>query len=378
MEAKAKAGHPDLYMSEMEKIVSGMKVIFGKIKGDMPSSLVEVCDENFPRIQPQKIQSMCGLYVEVSEGYPEIPVDRVNDALQYPRRVIELNKEDVLPELKSFMDTYPKDFTTAFMNFAEMACYASTAPASQKLVFQMHGPPGSGKTSLARFFAQVTGLPIHMLKLDEFYPPVFNGNLESLGPLLSAFTTPQTENRHKRAQNMILCFEEADKGANGDNKKRWESTLSDVWDPDTKTLYSSYFRKDVPFCPIILILCNDALKSPSLSQRGEKGEMTRITREQRRKIIVRNLFKKLSEHDIQLKMLPKNIQGIIKDVAAFNSHEALPRVLIQVTKRLAMKIVRAQKSDPDLKAVKFQDLKKLIMGFYALEPMSESARAVYG
>lgn len=247
--------------------------------------------------------------------------------------------------------------------FIEILAVKKLAPQSAGQIVCLVGPPGVGKTSIARSIAEATGRKYVRVSLggvsDEAeimgHRKTYVGSMP--GRIINAI-------RQAGTNNPLILLDEIDKlGMNfkGDPA----SALLEVLDPEQNGEFTDHYM-DIPFSlkdVLFLTTANDPGRIPGpLYDRMEIIELSSYTQTEKVNIATKHLVKKqLEKHGItpkQLKFTIAGLNGIIEGYTREAGVRTLERRIAGVCRKTAKMIV----SNEDFKSftVKPADLETLL------------------
>lgn len=247
--------------------------------------------------------------------------------------------------------------------FVEILAVRKLAPQSTGQIICLVGPPGVGKTSIARSIAEATGRKYVRVSLggisDEAeimgHRKTYVGSMP--GRILNAVKQAGTN-------NPLILLDEIDKlGTNfkGDPA----SALLEVLDPEQNTEFTDHYL-DLPFSlanVLFITTANDPGKIPGpLYDRMDIITLGSYTQEEKANIAAMHLVKKQREkHGIQpgqLKFTSAAVNGIIQGYTREAGVRTLERKIAAICRKTAKMIV----SDKDFKSltVKLSGLEELL------------------
>ena len=247
--------------------------------------------------------------------------------------------------------------------FLEILAVKSLAPQQTGQIICLVGPPGVGKTSIARSIAQATGRKYVRVSLggvsDEAeimgHRRTYVGSMP--GRIISAV-------KQAGVNNPLLLLDEIDKlGQNfkGDPA----SALLEVLDPEQNAEFTDHYI-DLPFDlsnVLFITTANDASRIPGpLYDRMDIIELGSYTLEEKLNIASRHLIKKqLKKHGIKASQLKFSKAGL-KELVEGYTREAGVRTLERLIASVCRKVAKMIVSDPEFTSftVKPENLESLL------------------
>lgn len=247
--------------------------------------------------------------------------------------------------------------------FIEILAVKSLAPQQTGQIICLVGPPGVGKTSIARSIAEATGRKYVRVSLggvsDEAeimgHRRTYVGSMP--GRIINAV-------KQAGVNNPLILLDEIDKlGQNfkGDPS----SALLEVLDPEQNTEFTDHYV-DMPFDlsnVLFITTANDAGRIPGpLYDRMDIIELGSYTLEEKLNIATRHLIKKqLKKHGIQASQL-KFTKAAVKDLIESYTREAGVRTLERSIASICRKVAKMIVSDGEFTSytVKPENLEELL------------------
>lgn len=325
----------------------------GKVKR---LGLEKVCEE--------KLLKECDKLFHMPYGSHEASVIRLylDTCLELPWKRSSKEKLD-LKRARKILDRDHYGMEKVKERFIETLAVRSLAPAPSGQIICLVGPPGVGKTSIARSIAQATGRKYVRVSLggvsDEAeimgHRKTYVGSMP--GRIINAI-------KQAGVNNPLLLLDEIDKlGSNfkGDPS----SALLEVLDPEQNGEFTDHYI-DMPFDlsnVLFITTANDASRIPGpLYDRMDIIELGSYTLEEKLNIAAKHLVKKqLEKHGIgssQLKFTKPALRALIDGYTREAGVRTLERNIATICRKAAKMIV----SDPDFKCytVKPEGLEELL------------------
>lgn len=318
--------------------------------------LSKVCEE--------KLLKECNKLYHMPSGSHEASVIRLylDTCLELPWRKSSKEKLD-LTRAQRILDQDHYGLAKVKERFIEILAVKSLAPLQNGQIICLVGPPGVGKTSIARSIARATGRKYVRVSLggvsDEAeimgHRKTYVGSMP--GRIINAV-------KQAGVNNPLILLDEIDKlGTNfkGDPA----SALLEVLDPEQNGEFTDHYI-DMPFDlshVLFITTANDASRIPGpLYDRMDIIELGSYTLEEKLNIATKHLVKKqLTKHGIkarQLKFSKAALRQIIEGYTREAGVRTLERTIASVCRKTAKKIVL----DPEFSSVsvKPEDLEELL------------------
>ncbi len=318
--------------------------------------LSKVCEE--------KLLKECNKLYHMPSGSHEASVIRLylDTCLELPWRKSSKEKLD-LTRAQRILDQDHYGLVKVKERFIEILAVKSLAPLQNGQIICLVGPPGVGKTSIARSIARATGRKYVRVSLggvsDEAeimgHRKTYVGSMP--GRIINAV-------KQAGVNNPLILLDEIDKlGTNfkGDPA----SALLEVLDPEQNGEFTDHYI-DMPFDlshVLFITTANDASRIPGpLYDRMDIIELGSYTLEEKLNIATKHLVKKqLTKHGIkarQLKFSKAALRQIIEGYTREAGVRTLERTIASVCRKTAKKIVL----DPEFSSVsvKPEDLEVLL------------------
>ncbi len=293
----------------------------------------------------EKLLKECDKLYHMPFGSHEASVIRlyVDTCLELPWKKSSKEKLD-LKRAQKVLDRDHYGMEKVKERFIEILAVRSLAPAPTGQIICLVGPPGVGKTSIARSIAQATGRKYVRVSLggvsDEAeimgHRKTYVGSMP--GRIINAI-------KQAGVNNPLLLLDEIDKlGANfkGDPA----SALLEVLDPEQNGEFTDHYI-DLPFDlskVLFITTANDASRIPGpLYDRMDVIELGSYTLEEKLQIASRHLVKKqLEKHGIkasQLKFSKQALRLLVDGYTREAGVRTLERMIASVCRKTAKKIV---------------------------------------
>ena len=334
----------EYYLREQIKVISGEL-------GEEESLLAESCKfkdriASLPIDEKSKkrLNEECDRLAKTAPGSPEATVSRT-----YLERVLSLPwgvyTEDSL-DVAAARKTLEKDhygLEEVKERILELIAVKRLAPDSNAQILCLVGPPGVGKTSIARSLAEALGRKYVRVSLGGVHDEAeIRGHRRTYigsmpGRIISAIEQAETA-------NPLILLDEIDK-LGGDYKGDPSSALLEVLDGEQNNTFCDHYI-DVPFDlskVLFVTTANDAEAIPSpLYDRMEIIELYSYTSEDKLAIAKKHLIpRQLKNHGLTAKTL-KFTDTAVRELIASYTREAgvrnLERVIAKVIRKVAVKI----------------------------------------
>ncbi len=318
--------------------------------------LSKVCEE--------KLLKECNKLCHMPSGSHEASVIRLylDTCLELPWRKASKEKLD-LNRAQRILDRDHYGLEKVKERFIEILAVKSLTPLQNGQIICLVGPPGVGKTSIARSIARATGRKYVRVSLggvsDEAeimgHRKTYVGSMP--GRIINAV-------KQAGVNNPLILLDEIDKlGTNfkGDPA----SALLEVLDPEQNSEFTDHYI-DMPFDlshVLFITTANDASRIPGpLYDRMDIIELGSYTLEEKLNIAIKHLVKKqLKKHGIkarQLKFTKTALREMVEGYTREAGVRTLERTIASVCRKVAKKIVL----DPEFSSfsVKPEDLEELL------------------
>ena len=312
----------------------------------------------------EKLLKECEKLYRMPYGSHEASVIRLylDTCLELPWKKASKDKLD-LARAQKILDKDHYGMTKVKERFLETLAVRRLSPAQSGQIICLVGPPGVGKTSIARSIAKATGRKYARVSLggvsDEAeimgHRKTYVGSMP--GRIINAI-------KQAGVNNPLLLLDEIDKlGANfkGDPA----SALLEVLDPEQNAEFTDHYI-DMPFDlsqVLFITTANDASRIPGpLYDRMDIIELGSYTLEEKMNIASRHLVKKqLEKHGIkssQLKFTKPALRQLIEGYTREAGVRTLERHIASVCRKIAKMIV----ADEDFRGytVKPENLEELL------------------
>lgn len=317
-----------------------------------------------PKVCEEKLLKECDKLFHMPYGSHEASVLRVylDTCIELPWNKSSREKLD-LARASRILDRDHYGLEKVKERFLEILAVKSLAPKQTGQIICLVGPPGVGKTSIAKSIAEATGRKYVRVSLggvsDEAeimgHRRTYVGSMP--GRIISAVKTAGVN-------NPLILLDEIDKlGQNfkGDPA----SALLEVLDPEQNAEFCDHYI-DMPFDlsnVLFITTANDASRIPGpLYDRMDIIELGSYTLEEKLNIAVRHLVKKqLKKHGLtasQLKFTRSGLREMIDGYTREAGVRNLERLLASVCRKAAKMVV----SQEDFKSytVKPENLEELL------------------
>lgn len=300
---------------------------------------------HLPKICHDKLLKECDKLYRMPYGSHEASVIRLylDICLELPWNKLSKEKLD-LKRAQKVLDRDHYGMKKVKERFIEILAVKSLAKANSGQIICLVGPPGVGKTSIARSIAQATGRKYVRVSLggvsDEAeimgHRKTYVGSMP--GRIINAV-------KQSGVKNPLLLLDEIDKlGTNfkGDPA----SALLEVLDPEQNAEFTDHYI-DLPFDlsqVLFITTANDASRIPGpLYDRMDIIELGSYTLEEKMNIATKHLVKKqLEKHGIkasQLKFSKTAIRLLIDGYTREAGVRTLERIIASICRKVAKMIV---------------------------------------
>ena len=308
-----------------------------------------------PKVCEEKLLKECDKLYRMPYGSHEASVIRMylDTCLELPWKKSSKERLD-LKRAQRILDRDHYGLEKVKERFIEILAVKSLAPQQTGQIICLVGPPGVGKTSIARSIAEATG---------RKYVRVSLGGVSDEAEIMGH---RRIINAVKQAgvNNPLILLDEIDKlGQNfkGDPS----SALLEVLDPEQNTEFTDHYV-DMPFDlsnVLFITTANDAGRIPGpLYDRMDIIELGSYTLEEKLNIATRHLIKKqLKKHGIQASQL-KFTKAAVKDLIESYTREAGVRTLERSIASICRKVAKMIVSDGEFTSytVKPENLEELL------------------
>ena len=309
----------------------------------------KILEMNLPKVCEEKLLKECDKLCRMPYGSHEASVLRVylDTCLELPWNTAGKERLD-LKRAQRILDRDHYGLQKVKERFLEILAVKSLSPKNTGQIICLVGPPGVGKTSIARSIAEATGRKYVRVSLggvsDEAeimgHRRTYVGSMP--GRIINAVKQAGTN-------NPLLLLDEIDKlGQNfkGDPS----SALLEVLDPEQNKEFCDHYI-DMPFDlskVLFITTANDASRIPApLYDRMDIIELGSYTLDEKLNIALRHLVKKqLENHGLkpdQLKFTKPAIKGIIEGYTREAGVRNLERSLASICRKVARMAVTEEK-----------------------------------
>ncbi len=306
--------------------------------------LAEVCEK--------KLLKECDKLCKMPYGSHEGSVIRtyLDTAISLPWNISSKERID-LAKAQKILDRDHYGLAKVKERFIEILAVRKLSPNRNSNIICLVGPPGVGKTSIARSIAEATGRKYVRVSLggvsDEAeimgHRRTYVGSMP--GKILSSIKTAGT-------RNPLMLLDEIDKlGHNfkGDPA----SSLLEVLDPEQNSEFTDHYL-DMPFSlrdVLFITTANDASRIPGpLYDRMDVIELGSYTLEEKVNIAAKHLIRKqLKSHGIenaQLRFTRPAITAIIEGYTREAGVRSLERQIASICRKTAKRIVESKDFKP--------------------------------
>lgn len=325
---------------------------------------VRVLAMDLPKICQEKLLKECEKLYRMPFGSHEASVIRlyVETCLELPWEKSSKEKLD-LKRAQKILDKDHYGMNKVKERFIETLAVKNLSPTQSGQIICLVGPPGVGKTSIARSIARATGRKYVRVSLggvsDEAeimgHRKTYVGSMP--GRIINAV-------KQAGVNNPLLLLDEIDKlGMNfkGDPA----SALLEVLDPEQNGEFTDHYI-DMPFDlsqVLFITTANDASRIPGpLYDRMDIIELGSYTLEEKLNIAVKHLVKKqLEKHGIkssQLKFTKPALRLLIEGYTREAGVRTLERHIASVCRKVAKQIVSDE--DFESRTIRPEDLEELL------------------
>lgn len=305
----------------------------------------KVLSLKLPKVCEEKLLKECDKLYRMPSGSHEASVIRLylDTCLELPWHKASKEKLD-LKRAQKVLDRDHYGMEKVKERFIETLAVRSLAPAQTGQIICLVGPPGVGKTSIARSIAQATGRKYVRVSLggvsDEAeimgHRKTYVGSMP--GRIINAV-------KQAGVNNPLLLLDEIDKlGTNfkGDPA----SALLEVLDPEQNSEFTDHYI-DMPFDlsqVLFITTANDASRIPGpLYDRMDIIELRSYTLEEKLNIAMKHLVRKqLDKHGIkpsQLKFTRTGMRQLIDGYTREAGVRTLERHIAAICRKVAKMIV---------------------------------------
>ena len=305
----------------------------------------KVMSLKLPKVCEEKLLKECDKLYRMPSGSHEASVIRLylDTCLELPWHKASKEKLD-LKRAQKVLDKDHYGMEKVKERFIETLAVRSLAPAQTGQIICLVGPPGVGKTSIARSIAQATGRKYVRVSLggvsDEAeimgHRKTYVGSMP--GRIINAV-------KQAGVNNPLLLLDEIDKlGTNfkGDPA----SALLEVLDPEQNGEFTDHYI-DMPFDlsqVLFITTANDASRIPGpLNDRMDIIELRSYTLEEKLNIAMKHLVRKqLDKHGVkpsQLKFTRTGMRQLIDGYTREAGVRTLERHIAAICRKVAKMIV---------------------------------------
>lgn len=317
-----------------------------------------------PQVCEEKLLKECDKLFRMPYGSHEASVIRVylDTCLELPWNKSSKEKLD-LKRAQRILDRDHYGLDKVKERFIEILAVKKLAPQQNGQIICLAGPPGVGKTSIARSIAEATGRKYVRVSLggvsDEAeimgHRKTYVGSMP--GRVINAI-------KQAGVNNPLLLLDEIDKlGQNfkGDPA----SALLEVLDPEQNREFTDHYV-DMPFDlshVLFITTANDVSRIPGpLYDRMDVIELGSYTQEEKLNIAMKHLVRKqLEKHGLTAKQL-RFTKAAMGEMIEGYTREAGVRTLERMIASVCRKVAKMVVSDPDFTGftVRPDDLEELL------------------
>lgn len=317
-----------------------------------------------PQVCQDKLLKECDKLYRMPYGSHEASVIRVylDTCLELPWNKSSKEKLD-LKRARRILDRDHYGLDKVKERFIEILAVRKLAPKETGQIICLAGPPGVGKTSIARSIAEATGRKYVRVSLggvsDEAeimgHRKTYVGSMP--GRVINAV-------KQAGVNNPLLLLDEIDKlGQNfkGDPA----SALLEVLDPEQNREFTDHYV-DMPFDlsrVLFITTANDVSRIPGpLYDRMDIIELGSYTQEEKLNIAMKHLVRKqLEKHGLTSKQL-RFTKAAVRELIEGYTREAGVRTLERMIASVCRKAAKMVVSDPDFAGftVRPEDLEELL------------------
>ena len=317
-----------------------------------------------PKVCEEKLLKECDKLYRMPYGSHEASVIRMylDTCLELPWKKSSKERLD-LKRAQRILDRDHYGLDKVKERFIEILAVRKLAPKETGQIICLAGPPGVGKTSIARSIAEATGRKYVRVSLggvsDEAeimgHRKTYVGSMP--GRVINAV-------KQAGVNNPLLLLDEIDKlGQNfkGDPA----SALLEVLDPEQNREFTNHYV-DMPFDlsrVLFITTANDVSRIPGpLYDRMDIIELGSYTQEEKLNIAMKHLVRKqLEKHGLTSKQL-RFTKAAVRELIEGYTREAGVRTLERMIASVCRKAAKMVVSDPDFAGftVRPEDLEELL------------------
>lgn len=321
--------------------------------GDSPAQDADIFREkiqsmDIPEEQAQQLLKSCDKLAKLPFGSHEASVERnyLDACLSLPWGVTTQDKLDVAAAAKK-LDRDHYGMEKVKERILEFIAVRALAPDIKGQIICLVGPPGVGKTSIARSIAEALGKKYYRVSLGGIHDEAdIRGHRKTyIGAMPGRIINGL---RLAGSLNPLLLLDEVDKLAS-DFRGDPTSALLEVLDPEqNSTFHDHYIDLPIDLSQVMFITtANDASRIPGpLLDRMEVIELSSYTHEEKFHIAKRHLFKKqIARHGLTSKtfhITDKAVSALIDGYTREAGVRSLEREIASVCRKAAKKIASGE------------------------------------